>query len=327
MRVHVSWVPRMISMGLLNPMPSSVMDMTHFQESFYPVANDNLISDGKIYGLPIYYDGLVLVYNKAHFKEIGQTNPPTAWEEFRRLALELTVRGENNQLVRAGAAIGAADNIDFFSDILGMLFSQAGISIPSELDTKPAQDALTFYTNFVTEDQVWDKSMVEASTAFAQEKVSMIFIPSWKLLDILSARPDLDIGVAPVPQAVLENPATWGSFWVDVVPKASKNVQESWDFINFFVQKDQQIMLFNEGSKVRAFGTPYSLKSLGLEVSTNPYLKPLLDTAEYAKSFEMSAKSGNRRQVEVLRGVVNTVLGGSGTAERGLELVKEEFSK
>ena len=306
MRVHISWLPKL--RDLLAPMPKDMMSVETFSSSFYPVAVENLVKDNQIYGIPAYYDGLVLVYNKSHFEEIGQLEPPTAWEEFRRLALELTKRNSEGNIVRAGAAVGNADNIDFFSDIIGMLFSQAKVDIPEGVDTKPAQDALSFYTNFILEDRVWSDALPEASAAFAQEKVSMIFVPSWNLLDILNARPDLNIGVAPVPQAALDKPATWASFWVDVVPKASDEPEAAWGFINFIASEEQQLLGFNEDSKYRVFGAPYSMVNLSGELVSNPYLNPLLESAPYAKTYEIAARSGNRHKVEALRTAINNML-------------------
>jgi multiple sugar transport system substrate-binding protein len=197
-----------------------------YASSYYPSATDSAVIDGKVYAIPAYYDGLALVYNKKHFAEIDQQTPPTAWEEFRRLALKLTQRDPEGNLVRGGAAIGASKNIDF-SDIY---FSGGG---SFGLSTDDARDALTFYTNFANEDGVWNDTMPEASTAFAQEKVSMIFIPSWNLLDIIRSRPDMEIGVAPVPQANPEIPVSWASFWMYAVPAKSKNIDAAWNFIKY----------------------------------------------------------------------------------------------
>lgn len=321
MRVHASWVPTLAAS--LVPMPEDIMDVETFKSLFYPVVADNLIIDGKIYGMPTYYDGLVLVYNKDHFAEIGQTEPPTAWEEFRRLALELTVRGDRDKVVRAGAAMGAADNIDFFSDILGLLFSQADVSMPDEVDGKPAQDALAFYTNFVREDGVWASDLPEASVAFAQEKVSMIFVPTWNLLDILAARPDMNIGVAPVPQALPDDPASWATFWVDVVPQSAKNPLASWSYVSFLAQEEQQRLTFSEASNYRVFGPPYSLMSLKDELMENPYLAPVLESAPHAHTNEFAARAGNRRQEDALREAVNSVLGGRVTPQQALTTAKE----
>jgi len=305
---HASWVPRLVKD--LSAAPSTLISTQDYQQKFYPSATDNAVFQGKVYAVPLYYDGLILVYNRKHFEEVGQLSPPTGWKEFRDLAVNLTVRGDGGSIVRAGAAMGTADNNDFFSDILGLVFSQAGISIPNDLDTKNAKDALEFYTNFATEDRVWNDSFLEASTAFAKEKVSMIFVPTWSILDIIYSRKDMDIGVAPVPQALPDSPVSWSSYWMYVVPSASENSAVAWDFLNFLVQEEQQLMLFNEASKYRQYGAPYSLVSLASQVSTNPYLSPALDTAGYGKMYEITGRSGNNRRVDILRNAVNAILVG-----------------
>lgn len=309
--IHNSWVPELSS--LLAPAPSDLIDTTEYTQRFYPVVSDSAVIQGKIYAVPAFYDGLVLVYNKAHFDEIDQATPPTAWEEFRRLALSLTVKSEDGDFVRSGAAIGSADNIDFFSDILGLMFAQAGVQVPEELDSKPAQDALSFYTMFVNEDNVWDSTLPEASAAFTQEKVSMIFVPSWGVLDIIGARPDLDIGVAAVPQALPDNPVSWGSFWMFAVAKNSPNQEEAWDFINYITQNEQELKMFDLASRYRTFGAPYASVELASQVSSTAsgkYIKPVLDTAPFAKSGILSGRAGNDYQTDILKEAVDSLITG-----------------
>jgi ABC-type glycerol-3-phosphate transport system substrate-binding protein len=311
--VHNSWVPRM--KDYLSPAPASVMDENTYASSYYPSATNSAVVDGKIYAFPVYYDGLALVYNKKHFAEIDQQTPPTAWEEFRRLALKLTQKDANGNLVRGGAAIGSSKNIDFFSDIIGLLLSQAGVTVPSGLDTDDARDALTFYTNFVNEDGVWNDSMPEASTAFAQEKVSMIFVPSWNLLDIIRSRPDLDIGVAPVPQANTEAPVSWASFWMYAVPAKSKNKDAAWNFIKFLSTEEAQLLMFSTASQYRTYGAPYSLVGLREQAASGAaaqYIKPYLDTASFSKGGVFSARAGNTDTINALKDAVTSATNTNG---------------
>lgn len=327
MLVHNSWVPRLSPN--LAPMQESLMSADAYKQAFYPVAFSSGVIGGKIYAVPAFYDGLALVYNKAHFEEIGQKFPPTVWEEFRRLALELTIRNDEagGSLVRGGAAMGTANNIPHFSDVLGMMWAQADVSIPSEIDTKPAYDALNYYTNFATEDKVWDNSMPDAHGAFVSGQVSMIFIPSWELLPILNAMPNIeDIGVAAVPQARTEQPASWGTFWMYTVPVNSKNPKTAWDFINYVAQEEQQLMYYSVASTTRAFGSPYSLVSLSEEI-TNPLLRAYLDIAPFAKSGEIASKAGNSRQETALREAVNKVLSKRITPEDALKEAKTVISQ
>ncbi|HXK52382.1 extracellular solute-binding protein [Candidatus Nomurabacteria bacterium] len=322
--VHNTWVPDLVT--LLAPMPKNLMDVSQYTTSYYPVAAQSAVFDGEIYAVPAYYDGLVLVYNKKHFKEIGQNFPPTAWEEFRRLAIELTVRGPDGELKRGGAAIGTAKNIDHSTDIVGLMMAQAGIAVPEQMDTKPAQDALTFYTNFAKVDKVWSEAMPNATEAFTKEQASMIFVPTWQILDILKAMPNInDVGVAAVPQALIDNPVSWGSFWMYAVPSNSTNSAVAWDFINFLAQPEQQQLYFSEASKIRAFGPPYSAVSLKDTVA-NPYITPVLDSAPFAKSSEIAGRAGNRRQADALNTSIEEVLSGA-SAKDALSRAKVEIEK
>lgn len=310
--VHNTWIPYI--KDYLEEAPSDVISSNDYTQTFYPVAAASAVIDNKVYAIPAYYDGLALVYNKDHFDEIDQLTPPTAWEEFRRIALSLTKReddGNKGYILRSGAAIGTANNIDFFSDILGMMFAQAGVNVPADLSSKPAQDALSFYTAFTTEDKIWDETMPEASTAFSKGLVSMIFVPSWNLLDIIKARPDMNIGVAAVPQAVPENPVAWGSFWMYAVPKTSQNKEAAWKFIKFLSEDNQQLLLFSEASKYRTYGAPYTSQSLGSQITAGPvakYLKPYIDTAPFAQSSIFAARAGNTMQTDALKEAVNSLI-------------------
>jgi multiple sugar transport system substrate-binding protein len=321
--VHDSWMPGL--KASLAPAPANVLTAQAYTDRFYAPAVKSAVADGKVYAAPYYYDGLVMVYNKKHFAEIDQQDPPTAWEEFRRIALELTIRGKDGSLVRGGAAIGNANNITFFADILGLMLSQAKVNIPADLDSKPAQDALSFYTNFVTEDRVWNDSFAEAATAFAQEKVSIIFVPSWNLLDIVKARPDLEIGVAPVPQALPDDPVTWGSFWMAAVPNGSKNKEVAWDFVNFLTQDEAQLQMFSENTKARLFGAPYSSKTLKGQLDTNPMLKPFVDTADMANVGITSCRAGNKAAEDAIRDAINTTIQ-SGNSAAALTTAKSKLA-
>jgi ABC-type glycerol-3-phosphate transport system substrate-binding protein len=156
----------------------------------------------------------------------------------------------------------------------------------------------------------------------------MIFIPSWKLLDILKAKDtfNFEIGVAPVPQALPEKPVTWGSYWVNTVPASGKNTGQAWDFLNFLASEQQQLTTFNETSKFRVYGGPYSMVGLSSQLDSNPYLKPYVETAPFAKGGLFSGRAGNRKQVEALGKAVQTVLAG-GDASKALKDAKEEMTK
>jgi ABC-type glycerol-3-phosphate transport system substrate-binding protein len=312
---HASWIPRLVAGGGAWAVPAGVFETGYLDNNFFPVAKSSGVIGGSLYSLPSTYDGLVLVYNKRHFEGAGITKPPVDWEEFRRDAISLTVR-DGAGLVRAGAAMGLADNIEHFSDVLGLMWLQAGVKIPEELDTEQAKDALTFYTNFTKEDGVWNASMPESVRAFAGEKVSMILVPTWRIYELLSNMQDSAVvGVAPVPQALQDTPVTWATYWTWVVPKSSPSPNESWDVIKYITDAEQQTALFSEATKTRPFGSIYSNVTLAQNLSTNGYLKAAIETAPYAQTAEIAGRSGNRRQYDALKQAVNDVASGKSVGE------------
>ena len=65
MMVHNSWIPR-IAQNLASA-PGDTIDGNTFNQRFYPAATKSAVLNSNVYGVPTYYDGLVLVYNKKHF--------------------------------------------------------------------------------------------------------------------------------------------------------------------------------------------------------------------------------------------------------------------
>jgi multiple sugar transport system substrate-binding protein len=314
---HASWVPRLVAGGGAWPVPAGVFDAGYVGTTFFPVVKDAGVVGSSLYSLPSAYDGLVLVYNKRHFEAAGITQPPVDWEEFRRDALSLRVPQDFSlPMTRAGAAMGLAANIDHFSDVLGLMWVQAGVKIPEELDTDQAKDALTFYTNFVKEDKVWSDTMPESLLAFASDKVSMVLVPTWRLYELLASMQDpTAIGVAQVPQALQDTPVSWATYWTWVVPKSSPNPNESWDVIKYITDAQQQTALFSEASKIRPFGSIYSNVDLAQNLATNGYLKAAVESAPYAKTAEIAGRAGNRRQYDALKQAVADVIAGKSAGE------------
>lgn len=335
--VHNSWVPALANAGLLDKAPSSLFSQEEYSETYFPVAVETGTYGGNVYAVPAYYDGLMLVYNKDHFDEAGISEPPTGWEELRRTAISLTQLNSKGEVVRAGAAIGSADNINHFSDILGVMLEQAwvqtkttdnpeGVTFPNGIDSKYAQDALEFYIDLMTKNKIWRRDFPEASTAFANGQVSMIFVPSWQVLDIVAANPTLNIGTAPIPQALPNNPVSWGSFWMFVVPKNADDKKSAWEFISYVSLETSQQKINNEASKVRAFAAPYARSDMAASLANDPYVGALVETAPYATVNTLAGRSGNDTEVQALRNAINAVIDKEMTIENALKKAKADIT-
>jgi multiple sugar transport system substrate-binding protein len=282
-RYHASWVPMLKQE--LNPMPSSIYTPADFEQTFYPVAREQLTLNNQLVGIPLMYDGLALYYNEEMLRT-ANAQPPTTWAEVKKLASQLTIRN-GTRIQRGGIALGNATNVEHFSDILGLLMLQNGAD-PTDPTTAAAQDALLFYTNFVKEDKVWDATLPSSSVAFARGDVAMMIAPSWRVHDIQALNPNLKFSTAPVPQ-LTNNKITWGSYWAEGVNAQSKYKTESWTFLKYLSSADVLKKFQAAASKTRSFGELYPRKDLATEMGNPQFTSAYMSDAPYAKNWYLNS--------------------------------------
>src|SRR3989338_6433148 len=130
--VQNTWLPKYFDK--ISPLPQQISDrkellltLKSFREQFVDVAEKDLVTGGEIYGLPLYVDTLALYYNKDIFNSLGITRPPQTWGEFNEVVEKVAVVDANNNVSRAGAAIGTARNINRSTDILSLLMLPSGV--------------------------------------------------------------------------------------------------------------------------------------------------------------------------------------------------------
>lgn len=308
-RFHASWTPML--QNELSPMPDTVYTSTEFQQIFYPAATQLLTLNGKIYGVPLMYEGLALLYNEDALRA-ANLQPPQTWADLKDDATRLTIRS-GNTIQRAGLAIGNASNVDHFSDILALLILQNGGNL-YDPTSQNGSDALTFYTNFMKNDQVWNESFPNSTTAFARGDVAMIFAPSWRIHEIQNMNPNLKFGVVPVPQ-LTSNKVTWASFWAEGVSAQSKYKTESWTLLKYLSSPDVLRKLYSSASKDRAFGEIYPRRDMAADLGSQPLVSPYLLDAPYALGGYMSSATHDNglddQIIKYYQDAVNAQLGSS----------------
>src|SRR3989339_502676 len=333
-RFHNTWLPEI--KDIVSPLPPTVMSGEEFDKTFYPVHKKDLKVGNYYYGLPLEIDGLVLVYNESLFKKAGISSVPTTWDDITQIVPKLTVKDQSGNLITSGIALGTASNVDHFSDIFGLLLLQNGGSL-NKLDQEEAAGALEIFRKFSEPPQgYWTEEMSNSTTAFIQEKVAMIIVPSWEILSIKSASPDMDMKIVPVPVVPGTASLSIASYWVEGVSKFSSNQMEAWKFLKYLTEKENMTKLYEIQSKVRPFGEPYSRVDLAPLLAQNTYLSAVIKQANNFYSLPLISRTFdnglNDEIIKYLENAVNsTILGVSykealSTAKLGIDQVFTKYN-
>jgi len=241
------------------------------------VSHDVILSDGKIYGLPLSVDTLAMFYNKDLFNNAGISQVPQYWnQEFLQDIKKLTKQDSKKGIVQSGVALGGASNINRYSDIISALMLQNGAvmeddsgqvvfnQIPSfakDTSYNPGLEALRFYTDFSNpgkDSYSWNNDMPNSLDMFISGNLAIMFSYSYDLPTIKAQAPKLNFSVAKLPQ-IEGNPPTninFANYWVEVVSKKSAHQNEAWDFIQFMTQEEQAKSYLDKTKK------PTALRSL-----------------------------------------------------------------
>lgn len=288
-RIHNSWLPMFTEE--IAPAPKDIFTIEEYQTLFYPVAFQSFVKGGEIFAAPIEIDGLGLYYNEDLLSAVGTV--PRNWQEFIDTAIKMTVRNaQNGQIQTAGAALGTASNVDHWQDIIGLLFlQQPGVSFENLTDPV-ASEVLRFYTSFITDPRkkTWDVDLPRSTDMFAQGRLGFYFAPSWRAHELRIANPNLKFKVASVPQ-LSSSSVAWATFWGEAVSKTGKHQKEAWQFVKFLTSAEAQKLFYQEASKVRLFGEPYSRVDLKSEISNAPAVGAFVEQGPIYKFWYLSSNT------------------------------------
>ncbi|MFB6212563.1 MAG: extracellular solute-binding protein [Candidatus Magasanikbacteria bacterium] len=274
----------------IEPLNNRDYSLVDLKEDFPQIVEKSFVRDGRIYALPLYIDTLSLIYNKNIFNEKGIVFPPKKWKKFKKIAKELTKKGPQGKIERAGTAFGRADNIKNFKDILSLLLFQKGAQLMSEnyssadLSGQQSNQAFQFYTQFgkpKSNYYMWPESMPNSRKAFSQKKAAMIIDYSSAVRSIRQKSPFLEVGVAKVPQfSSQRNEISLGHFWGYTVSTKTNYPTIAWDFI-LHLTTDPSVA----NSYIKKTEKPPALKRLIKYYKTKPKFETFASQALTATSW------------------------------------------
>lgn len=328
-RFHNTWVPMLAKE--LEPIPETVMPVSEFQSTFFPVAANDLIGGTTIYGIPLEIDGLGLYYNEDLFARAGITTPPTTWAEVLAMIPKIA-KPEGETFAVSAIALGTTNNVEHYSDILATMFMQNGANLTAPAG-KEAEETLLFYRKFSNPSDplyTWNETMDNSIYAFASGKVAMILAPSWRAFDIAEINPNLRFKIAPIPQ-LPGNTVNWASYWVEGVSSKSKYPAQAMEFLKFLTSKEGATLLYSEEVKARKlFGEPYARMDLASTLTTDPYVGAYVTQGKDARAFPLASRTFdngiNDKLIVYLENALNALKTGSSPTSE-LETMKAGFQQ
>ncbi|MFH1601430.1 MAG: extracellular solute-binding protein [Candidatus Shapirobacteria bacterium] len=340
-RLHQTWVP--IMQKQLAPVPDTLSQTLGLENNYFPVISKAISRSGRYYALPLEIDTLALYYNKDLLAVAGGQLPRTWWG-LQQLAKQITQKTADGRIITAGVALGTTNNVDHFSDIIGLMLLQN--------DADPAEpnaltlDVLQYYLLFANKEGVWDKTLPSSTLQFASGKLGFYFAPSWRYFEIKKANPGLNFGIAPVPQlpesreidweaaeageGELTN-ITWASFWVEGVSAVSKNQEAAFEFLGYLASAEGLRQFYQAASQTRDFGEIYPLTNLANELTTIPYLAAFVQQAPMADYWYLCSEthdsSLNDLMIKYYEDSLNALSGTGSNDEAVLETLQSGISQ
>lgn len=347
-RIHQSWVPNFRE--YVAEVPANTASAIGLDGDFYETYKKDIKEGGKYLGVPLMYDGLSLFYNK-ELIDAAQVDIPKSWWSLKSAAIKLTVKDEVGNIKIAGAALGLTDNVDHWSDIVGLMMKQNGVDMLArdEKNINRMQDVLAYYTQFRTE-AVWDESLPSSTEAFASGRLAFYFAPSWRVFNLEEMNPNLKFEIATVPQLPtlenvpldqIDNEANltnihWSSYWFEAVNRNSKHQKEAWKFLEYLASKEGLEQMYKAQSQIRSFGEIYPRKSMAELIETNAKIKPFIQAANNASGGYLSSRtfdSGlNDEMMKYFGDAINSIIQNKGqsaevmtTLTSGIEQLKTKY--
>jgi multiple sugar transport system substrate-binding protein len=250
------------------PAPKEIINEQKLRKDFVDVVADDFLSEGSVWAVPLSVDSLGLYYNKDFFNAASITSPPKNWDDFIADVGILTKVDSLGEIVRSGASLGTAYNINRAEDIVSLMMLQNGTKMTNENGSatfdqsqmiggkmvSSGENALTFYTDFArtgSSKYSWNKNMHYSIDAFSEGSLAMMFNYSWHIKTIENKSPKLNFSVAPIPQFPGSTPVNFANYWAYGVSKnrlSEKNsanvtndirIVEAWKFLSFLTTKPE----------------------------------------------------------------------------------------
>jgi len=279
---------------------------------------------------------LALFYNKDLFNQAKIASPPKNWTEFQEAVKKLTKLDSKGNITKSGAALGTANNVERFFDLLSVIMMQNQTLMSDESGTAlfdkvppnlagrpvpPGEEALVFYTDFASpakEVYTWNNDFGNSLDAFAAGKTAMFLGYSYHIPLLRVRAPKLNWATSRLPQ-IDGNEVNFANYWVEVVSKKTKNPDAAWAFLQFAAtDKDEAKKYLARVKKPTALRELIALQSQDVELGA---------FAESVLTAKNWYKGANPRAAEdAFRDMINQVATGTLEVREAIRLATQKVN-
>lgn len=248
---------------------------------FFAPTVDELVYDGKLYGLPTMVDTRVLFCNIDLLEEVGiDYSQITTWEKLEEAAVAATKRDENGDMIQSGYIM---NDLGLFS---AYLWQAGGEIINTETDpatvafnSEAGMKVLNFWDKMIKQNKVYEIGFNEAynGQAFIAGKAAMMVSGPWDLNAVKEA--GINLGIVPCPAGDGGYASSMGGFGL-AIPALAEHPREAMDFIEWWACSAENSVLFTKingylPANIEAAEDPF--------IKDDPHLSAMFDAFQYGR--------------------------------------------
>lgn len=282
-------------------------------DQLLPGMMDAMTYRGTVYGLPLNYKSITLIYNRKLISE-----PPKTSSELLRIGKEHT----NAPVGKFGLAYEYSNY--FFHAALMNAFGGAVFDANANptIDRKENVDAIKLMMRWYKDEGFLpaDPSAALISTLFNTGNAAMVFSGPWFLAEI---QPGVDYGLAPLPvieEAGGEPMRPWLTIEGVYVSAAGNHKEEAYDFATYLVSPEAALVLALEGRQLPTNRHVYD----DPRVTGDPVL------TAFRKQLETAVPMPNYAEMTLMWSPVTTAMNrivkGSASPEAALKSAQEQVA-
>ena len=284
------------------------------RNQFLPSMLSAMTYRGTVYGLPLNYKSITLIYNKKLVK-----TPPKTSGDLVKLAKSLTDAAAG----RFGLAY-AYNDFYYHAALMNAFGGRAFDPGPKPVLNAPQNvAAMKLLLKWIHQDAILpaEPSTALITSLFNDGKAAMVFSGPWFLGEI---GPGVDYGLAPLPtidEAGGKPMRPWLTIEGVYIAKSSKNKEAAYDLAKYLVSEDAGVVLAVEGRQLHTNKAVYTHK----EVADDPVL------AAFRKQLDTATPMPNFAEMTVMWSpattAMNTIVRGAATPEVALEKAQRSVEK